>query len=424
MIVDNIVSFITQFVIIFGMYISIFWIIVHLNSKNDKYKLKKYPEVTILVPAYNEEIGLERTIKSILNLKYPGGVRMFIINDASKDRTLQIAKAWEKKHKNVIKVIDKKKNAGKAAAINTALEYVKTDYFAVVDADSEIHSGSLKEIVPHLHRKSEVKIGAVISKMKPENESNNLLERVQLIEYMMVGLIRNLTSKLGLLDSTPGVLSLYSTKAVNEIGRFDPKNLTEDFEVAVRLRKSGYHIIYAYSSNVYTTTPSNFKAFLAQRIRWSRGFIQTHRKHKRVILNPKYGMYGLYQFPMNIFGPILYFLAAFAISYKLIKESYEFLYKFFINPDLINWFDLSDIGNFILGVDPSVDLFLLLSFIIVLLFLFLMVRLYEYNFLAKQPFKKLVAMLVYFMFYNYIYIYVWIVSLRREIRKEKYNWGR
>ncbi len=421
--IDTIVSYISNLIIFVGLYFSIFYLLILFNSKEHIPVIKEYSEVSIAVPAYNEEKGIAKTLDSILKLNYPKKIVCYVINDCSVDNTLKIARRYEKKFPGRIIVIDKKKNGGKAEAFNSALKMIKTKYVAVIDADSEIHKNSLLKAMRYFVRDDDLRVGAVISKMRPINISKNLLERVQVVEYMMVGLVRSLSAKIGLLHTTPGVLSVYDTKILKSLGGFDKNNMTEDFESAVRIRKAGYLVDYSYESEVYTTTPNKFGPFLKQRIRWSRGFLQTHSKHKDLFFNPKYGLYGMYQFPMNVIGPILYFLAVFSISFKLYKEFYEFIYKFLIAPGTIEWFHFDSLNDYILGIDPQVDFLILVSFIFFTFFILASFKFYSYS-MKGQRFKNFLAFIVYIMFYNYIYIYVWIVSIYQELRGKGYSWGR
>ncbi len=418
---DVIVSYTSKIVIFIGLYFTIFWVLVMLNSiKREQSQIKNWPRVSLIIPAYNEEAGIEKTIKSALALKYPGGLDIIVVNDASKDRTLEIAKRYE----SIIRIVDKKKNAGKAAAINTALKLVKCEYVGVIDADSEISAGSLRAAIKvFLNKNNDEKVGAVISKMKPTNESGSVLESIQLIEYMMVGLMRALSSSIRLLHLTPGVLSIYKTDLLKSLGGFDSSNMTEDFEAGVKVRKAGYLVQYSYESEVYTTTPNIFKIFLNQRIRWSRGFIQTHKKHKDIFFNKKYGAFGLYQFPMNVFGPIIYFLAIFTISFNIYKKIAELLFKIIYTPDLIEWFYLGSLTEYILKLDPKIDFIIMSSFLLVLTLFYGVIKLYDYEFFKKNPIKKIWAFCLYIMIYNYIYIYVWIISIIREAKNKGYDWG-
>ncbi len=408
---------ITNFLILLGVYFSVFWVLVLINKDEKKVNGVEFPEVTILIPVYNEEDSVKKTLDSCLKLSYPNNVRIIVIDDASTDRTPKILE----KYLDKIEVIRNKKNLGKAGALNVGLRKVKTMYIAVVDADSTVSRSSLKNAVAEFSKYDN--LGAVICKMRPINFSRNFLERLQVIEYLMAGFIRNLTSQLSLLHVTPGVLSVYKINVLKKVGGFDKNNLTEDYEVAVRIRKSGYLIGFSERSLVYTRVPSTFKRFIAQRIRWSRGFIQTHKKHRDVFFNKKYGLFGLYQFPMNVAGPILLYLASITITINIYKKAYEFLYKLVNTPDLINLFDFGSLRTFILKINPFIDFTVSFSLVVFLILLYESIKLYNFNFLKKNFFKMILALIIFIVGYNFIYVYIWFVSFIKELRKEGYDWG-
>lgn len=416
--------YLTKFILFFGLYFSFLWVLILLNSSSErKFKNVKLPNISLVIPAYNEEIGIEKTIISVLNLKYPGKIQIIVVDDGSSDKTLELAN----KFKSKIEIISQK-NSGKAAAVNAGIALTKYDFVGVIDADSEVSTSSVKNSMKYFFQSDKTdSIGAVISKMKPSNESNNLLERIQLIEYMMVGLIRSMSASIRLLHLTPGVLSIYRKEILDKLGGFDHNNLTEDFEIGVRVRKLGYLIEYAHNSEVYTNTPNNFSIFLKQRIRWSRGFIETHKKHSDLIFNKNYGLYGMYQFPMNILGPIIYFLAIYLISFKMYKELYKFIYKLINAPDTIVWFFFESTSEFLkdlfLTIDPKIDFLIGFSLVCLGVLIYGIIRFYDYNFFKKDTLKKIWALIFYVMVYNYIYIYVWIVSIIKELQNKKYDWG-
>lgn len=122
-----------------SLYFTIFWLLVYLDfGAEDKIKpLKKYPKVTIAIPAYNEEKTIAETIKSAVNLDYPKNkLEILVINDGSRDKTKQITELLTKKYSNV-KLINQI-NQGKAVALNTALSKAKGEFFICLDADSFI----------------------------------------------------------------------------------------------------------------------------------------------------------------------------------------------------------------------------------------------------------------------------------------------
>lgn len=418
----GLLSLTSKFIIFFGLYFTIVWLLILLNIhvNNKKIKIKKWPDVTILIPAFNEESGIEKTIKSCLNLSYKGNLEILVVDDGSKDNTVKIAKKYEKK----INILALKKNGGKANALNKGLKKIKSEFFAVIDADCKFGKNTVTKAIKdfYLNDTKEQKVGAVMCKMKPSNENQNLLERIQLIEYMMVGLMRFLSANLRLLHMTNGG-SFYRTKVVKDLKGFDKHNLTEDFEMGLHVRSSGHLVVYSRESKIFTKTPNKFKIFLKQRIRWSRGFIQTHKKYKKLFFNKKYGLLGTYQMPMNILGPIVYLVAIITISIKIYTKLYEFFYKLINTPDLIEWLSFTSFNEFMLGLDPKIDFLILMSFIILMFLYYGVIRFYEYNYFKENTFKKIIAFIIYIMFYNYIYVYVWYVSLKNEMFGAKYDWG-
>jgi len=417
---DEFVFYATKFILFFGLYFSFLWVLIMLNSTSRRDSMmKEFPDVSLIIPAYNEEDGIEKTIKSCLSLNYSGKLQIIVVNDCSIDDTLKVAN----KYKNRITIVDMKKNGGKAAAVNSGLKEVKYDFVGVIDADSRVSSKSVKNAIKLFFQVKEDEVGAVICKMRPDNEDGSLLERIQLIEYMMVGLIRSMSASIRTLHLTPGVLSIYRMKILKKLGGFDKNNLTEDFEIGVRIRKAGYLVEYSHLSPVFTNTPNKFSIFLKQRIRWSRGFLQTHKKHKDIFFNMKHGLFGMYQFPLNVLGPILYFAAIYLISFKMYKEMYKFFFKLVYAPDTLTWFSFDSIADWYLTIDPKVDFLIGFSLLLFGVLIYGIIKFYDYNFFKKNTLKKVWALIFYVMIYNYVYIYVWIVSIVKELQNEKYDWG-
>ena len=126
------------------IYISVFWALVYISNIHnfDDPKSKKFPSISILIPAFNEEKTIADAIKSCLRLNYPKRkLRIIVIDDGSRDNTYNIAKSFEKT--GIVKVL-RKRNGGKASALNFGLKHCKSELIMTLDADSEIHPDSLK----------------------------------------------------------------------------------------------------------------------------------------------------------------------------------------------------------------------------------------------------------------------------------------
>lgn len=104
--------------------------------------------ITFAIPCYNSAEYMEHAIESIL----VGGedVEIIVVNDGSKDRTSEIAHAYEQKYPTIIKAVDKE-NGGHGDAVNTGLSYATGKYFKVVDSDDWVDGEALKQILDQIH---------------------------------------------------------------------------------------------------------------------------------------------------------------------------------------------------------------------------------------------------------------------------------
>ena len=407
------------------LYVSLFFIffyfLTYLRSRKEHLPLKKLDNdtnITIIIPGLNEEVGFKNTIESIIKTNFPQDkIKIICIDDGSTDNTQSVLKSYKK----YITIISNKKNIGKAKSINNTLKFVKTKYFAILDADSIISENSIRKILEKLDSDKKEIYGLSMIKLKPTNYKN-LWERFQLIEYLLAGFYRNLLFKVGLLHMSNGVLSVFRTKFFKEkIKSFDENNLTEDFEVGVRVRKNKY-INFEIEESGFTEVPRNLKDLLKQRIRWSRGYIQTHYKHKNLFFNKKYGIFGLYQFPINVLLRILFLASLFLIIYKVLEYIYYFFFKLIYTTNLLEINFLS-LEKLILFNDTKINFLIVLSFIFIIYFYYLSIKLYKFNYFKISFFKFSYSIILYFLIMPYIYLYISLYSLYLELRGKKRQWG-
>lgn len=401
----------------FTLWITIVWI-AYVYGDEEEPKAKKLPSVTIAIPAYNEEKTLSKTVNSIIKSNYPKNkLNIIIVNDGSKDNTSKVAKELIKKHKSFkIKLINKK-NSGKASAVNTALDLAKTELFAVVDADSRISKNSIRTLVPHLENP---KTGAAISRIKIDSPKN-IIEKVQRFEYIMSTLLRKIMASLGTLSMTPGVLSMYKTSLLKKLGGFtkEKENLTEDLEIAMRLKYNGYDVILDHKSITYTKAPETFDKLWKQRIRWSRGYIYNHVKYKDMFLSKKHGFFGIFQLPVNALAIILLIINIGIISVMFINDAYEFVIRSLtIEGYFMNWLtDFPTLKEFFLAQNMHI----MIPIIVASLTGFYIV------YTAHKQFKESIVkhtfpIIAYFILIPYFTTANWIASIIKEVLKFKRSW--
>lgn len=309
-----------------GLWITLVWLNVLVLEPQSQPRIpRKLPKVTIVLPCFNKSGFMEKTVESLSRLNYPQKlIQYIIVDDCSTDSTLAEAMRLQKKYSHLdINVFAHEQNKGKAGALNTALAQSKGDFFACLDADTSVHPDSLLRIVRHFSQDS---VAAVISQVKVDSPKN-VYERFQRVEYIVSNFIRRMMSNLGTLCLTPGVLSAYRTDVLKKISGFAEGGLTEDLEIAMRLRNNGYEIIMEPEAVTYTSVPRKWRALWRQRIRWYRGFCFNHFTYRRMLFSKKHGLYGLFQMPLNIAAIIMLLTSVLLISYQGLHDLYEFLYR-------------------------------------------------------------------------------------------------
>jgi len=394
-----------------GLFLGIFWINLLFFGKPKKIKFSKLPFVTIIIPGYNEEKTIAKTIRSVLDLDYPKNkLEIIVVDDNSKDNTYFIAKSFKG-----IKVLkNKHKGVGKSSAVNAALRIAKGEFFGIVDADSSVSKSSLKKILSYF---SNEKIGGVISAIKISNKGK-LYIGLQRLEYAFTVLARELMSRLGTLHFSHGVLSVFRTKLVKKLGYFDENNLTEDLEIAMRLKANMYDVIMAPDSFTYTNAPSTFKELWDQRVRWYRGLMHNLKKYHYVFFNPKYGFYGMFQIPLSFFTVFSILLVFGLFTYKLLEILWNnFVRMFVLKFEIFNGWQLPSLKFILLNIDVK---FLFPVAVIILLNIYLLLK--SYKLIKEKPKIFNFLLIMFFIVYPILSMFHWVAAIFHEVFKTKRRW--
>ena len=238
------------------------------------------PRVAVLIPAYNEEKVIERTIQGALDSDYPN-LRVIVIDDGSKDRTLEIARrvfAAEEAAGRVL--ILTKPNGGKAEALNFGLEHIgDAELFVGIDADTIIAPDAIARMVPHFLNP---KVAAVAGNAKVGNRVN-LWTRWQALEYITSqNFERRALNTMGAVSVVPGAIGAWRTDLVREEGAYHIDTVAEDADLTMALLRSGYRVEYEDMALAFTEAPTSANELMRQRFRWSFGILQSVFKHKGV----------------------------------------------------------------------------------------------------------------------------------------------
>ncbi|PRZ27864.1 glycosyltransferase family 2 protein [Flavobacterium granuli] len=332
------------------------------------------PSVSIIAPAYNETLNIVENVRSLLSNHYVN-YDVIIVNDGSKDDSLEkLIKAYDlvkveylindqiqtkPLRAGVFKstnpafeklVVVDKENGGKADALNMGLNISSNKYVACIDVDCLLLEDALQKMVKPFLENTDSKViaaGGVIrianscvikdGKLLDINLPRNLIVRGQILEYLRAFLLGRMAwSKLNGLLVISGAFGLFDKKTAIEVGGYDTKTVGEDMEIIVRMRrhmeeqKIKYKVAYIPDPLCWTEAPDNYKIFISQRNRWTRGTIETLKKHRKIGFNRKYNTLGMISYPYWLIyerlAPIIEVLGIFYFLFLLINNNIKWDY--------------------------------------------------------------------------------------------------
>jgi len=281
------------------------------------------PRVAVLIPAYNEEKVISRTIRAALRSSYRN-LRVIVIDDGSSDRTLEVAR--EMYHGEPRVLILTKPNSGKAEALNYGLQHLDDEeIFVGIDADTVIAREAIGRLVPHF---LDPKVAAVAGNAKVGNRVN-LWTRWQALEYITSqNFERRALNTMGAVTVVPGAIGAWRTAAVREAGGYHTDTVAEDADLTMALMRMGYRIQYEDLALAYTEAPINANGLMRQRFRWSFGILQALWKHRAVF--GRGGALGYVALPnILIFQILLPLVSPFIDLMFAFGAAWYFIQKFF-----------------------------------------------------------------------------------------------
>jgi cellulose synthase/poly-beta-1,6-N-acetylglucosamine synthase-like glycosyltransferase/peptidoglycan/xylan/chitin deacetylase (PgdA/CDA1 family) len=230
------------------------------------------PSVVVIVPAYNEEVGIERAVRSVLASDYPH-FEVVVVDDGSTDRTADVVAALNLERVTLIR----QNNAGKAAALDTGVEQTDSEVVVMVDGDTLFETQTLRNLVAPL---SDPQVGAVSGNTKVGNR-HGMLARWQHIEYVMgFNLDRRMYEILQCTPTVPGAVGAFRRDTLTQVGGVPGDTLAEDTDLTLAIGRSGQRVVYAEDARAWTEAPSSVSALWRQRYRWSFGTMQAVFKHR------------------------------------------------------------------------------------------------------------------------------------------------
>ncbi len=262
------------------------------------------PSVAVVVPAYNEEMVVVRTIEALLASDMPG-FEIVVVDDGSTDQTR--ARVEASFSGNLRVRLFSCANAGKASALNYGIERTGAEIVIALDADTLFRPNAVRLLARHFQDPS---VAAVAGNAKVGNRVN-LLTNLQALEYITSqNLDRRAFEVLNSISVVPGAIGAWRRSLVLEAGGFSGETLAEDADLTLAIVRRGYRVRYEERAIAWTEAPDTVSGLLKQRFRWTFGTLQAAWKHLDTFLRPRYRGLGLFALPNLFLFQVLFPLIA------------------------------------------------------------------------------------------------------------------
>ena len=232
--------------------------------------------LTVLVPAYNEEETIAETVRS-LRAQTLAPAAIVVIDDCSTDRTAEVAR------ENGATVIRPPENTGsKAGAQTFALQDVETELVMAVDADTTLAPDAIEKLLPALE---DPDVAAACGFVLPRRVQT-IWERGRYIEYMLAfGFFKRIQDSFEKPLISSGCFSVYRTEELQALGGWSTRTMAEDMDLTWSLYRAGHGVRFVPEAVSYPVEPHDFEFLGKQLRRWSHGFVQNVRLHRRSLLS-------------------------------------------------------------------------------------------------------------------------------------------
>ncbi len=275
------------------------------------------PSVSVVVPAYNEEVGIERAVRSLAASDYPH-FEILVVDDGSIDRTAEIVTSLGLDRLRLIR----QDNAGKASALNTGMRFSDGQVIVMVDGDTVFEADTIRNLVRPL---ADPVVGAVSGNTKVGNR-RGLLGRWQHIEYVTgFNLDRRMYEVLQFTPTVPGAIGAFRREALEDVGGMSGGTLAEDTDVTLAIGRTGRRVMYAEQARAWTEAPSTLGGLWRQRYRWSYGTMQAIWKHRGAVVSrdPRQARIGrraipymlCFQILLPMIAPLIDLLAVYGLIF-------------------------------------------------------------------------------------------------------------
>ena len=254
-----------------------------LDRRPSRSQPSRYPPVSILIAAYNEEASIADTLRSIANQDYPGAFEVFVIDDGSRDRTAAIVDACDHEW---LRLLRQPHNGGKSAALNRGLAEARFDLVVTLDADSFLYRDALRNLVER-YLGDPPNTRAVAGTMLVRNSRKNWVTKAQEWDYFHgIAAIKRVQSLYQGTLVAQGAFSIYERAALRQIGGW-VDCVGEDIVLTWAMLRNGWRVGHAEDACCFTNAPDTLHQFVRQRQRWARGMMEAFRQFPDILVKPR-----------------------------------------------------------------------------------------------------------------------------------------
>lgn len=299
-------------------------------TKRQRYSIIYKPLISVIIPAWNEEVGILQTLKSILSNTY-SNTEIILINDGSTDRShgkiLNYLSSLEAINPHLRQKIQYfyKENEGKGQALNYGIERANGEIIFTIDADSLLEKNALTNLVEYF---KDSRISCVVGRVQIAG-NNTITGFIQQLEYLFGFYFKRAHAVMGAEYIMGGACAAFRKVVFKKVGLFDIHNKTEDIEMSIRIKAYGLNGTYAEDVICFTEGASTLTGLINQRLRWKKGRLHTFAKYRQLFFSRKKYHNKLLSFfvlPFSLISEIQLFFEplsiALLVSYSLISGDY------------------------------------------------------------------------------------------------------
>ncbi len=281
---------------------------IWFGKKSEKIPaLTNYPDISIIMSAYNEELAIVKRLVNLQESHYPQDrMEIIVVDDCSADNTKNLAKSWLERSGIAYQFIENNERLGTNRSYNLAISRARYSIIVTTDADVFFDPDALGFLIGRLL--SDEKIAAVTGELRPVPNTNS----TTLLEGVYRSFYGRMCEWESALDSTynfNGALVAFRSSLVK---RINDKLGADDANTAFEAIRKGYRAVYEKRAIVYEDIPERFAVQYRQKARRATGLIEATLSNLDLL--GKNRSFSRFFYPLRIFmyvfSPVIFFLSA------------------------------------------------------------------------------------------------------------------